>query len=101
MNVKIENKKINPPLDCKTYMLENLLRSFIVLFTIIVGVLSIGRFDTLLALAGCGICTPIALIFPSIFHYLLFNKYFTMVLRNKICFFIRTYKHNKIYNLTI
>jgi solute carrier family 36 (proton-coupled amino acid transporter) len=54
-------------------MSENILRIIIVICTIIVGVVSINRFDTLLALAGCGVCTPVALIFPSIFHYLLYK----------------------------
>lgn len=69
--------------DWKTIMLENCLRAGIVCFTIIVGILSINRFDTLLALVGCGICTPIALIFPSTFHFLLY-KHKQSKLRN--CF---------------
>lgn len=69
---EIEN--IKQKTNWKRLILENLLRTFIVVATITVGVLSINRFDTLLALAGCGICTPIALIFPSIFHFLLFRK---------------------------
>lgn len=54
--------------------LENILRAVIVLSTVVIGVLSINRFDTILALAGCAIMTPIALIFPTLFHYSLFKK---------------------------
>jgi proton-coupled amino acid transporter len=58
----------------KVSNLQNLLRIGIVVLTVVVGVLSIGRFDTLLSLAGCAVCTPIALIFPSYFHYSLFKN---------------------------
>jgi proton-coupled amino acid transporter len=60
--------------DYVKFMLENILRVFIVTLTIVVGVLSINRFDTLLSLCGCGICTPVALIFPSVFHFNLYKK---------------------------
>lgn len=60
-------------LSWNRYLLENLLRIFIVLVTIAVGILSINRFDTMISLVGCGICTPIAFIFPSIFHYKLYK----------------------------
>jgi proton-coupled amino acid transporter len=61
--------------DCiTTTIYENFLRTFIVIITITIGVYSIGRFDTLLALCGCAICTPVALILPSIFHFLLFKN---------------------------
>jgi amino acid permease len=55
------------------YFLENLLRTTIVVSTVVVGVYSINRFDTLLALAGCSIMTPISLILPPLFHYKLFK----------------------------
>lgn len=68
---KTPSPKDDEVISCK--MSENFLRIFIVLCTITIGVYSINRFDTLLALAGCGVCTPVALIFPSIFHYLLYK----------------------------
>lgn len=60
--------------ETKKYWLDTLIRIFIVIGTIIVGILSIGRFDTLLALVGSGVCCPIALIFPTLFHFQLFKN---------------------------
>lgn len=60
-----------PKSNLKLLIMENLMRIFIVSGTIIIGILSINRFDTLMSLVGCGVCTPIAFIFPSIFHYIL------------------------------
>lgn len=64
-NIENQNKK---------YWLENLMRVIIVAGTIVVGIFSIGNFDTLLALVGSGICCPIALIFPTLFHFLVFKN---------------------------
>jgi amino acid permease len=52
---------------------SKIMRSLIVLFTVVVGILSIGGFANLLSLLGCAICTPIALIFPTIFHWKLYK----------------------------
>jgi amino acid permease len=52
---------------------QNILRTSLVFITVVVGVLSIGKFDNLLSLVGCAVCTPIALIFPSLFHYKLYK----------------------------
>ena len=60
-------------MSLKRLIMENSMRIIIVCGTIAVGVLSINKFDTMISLVGCGICTPIAFIFPSIFHYLLFK----------------------------
>ena len=69
-----ENSQILPEnSNSKTIIYENILRIFIVICTIVVGIVSINRFDTMLALVGCGVCTPVALIFPSVFHYLLYK----------------------------
>jgi proton-coupled amino acid transporter len=57
----------------KTSNIQNLIRTGIVSITIVIGVLSINKFDQLLALAGSGIMTPIALILPSLFHYSLYK----------------------------
>lgn len=62
------------PETFKRTCLENILRTVIVIITIVIGILSINRFDTVLALAGCAIMTPIAFIFPSFFHYRLYRK---------------------------
>jgi proton-coupled amino acid transporter len=62
------------PMSWRVIISENILRVMIVTLTVVVGVFSINRFDTLLALAGCAVCTPIALIFPSVFHFLLFKS---------------------------
>jgi len=63
-------------LKCKegkvTY--TNILRTIIVIITIAIGIASIGGFANLMALAGCAVCTPIALILPSLFHYKLFRE---------------------------
>ena len=73
-NIEGENKtQSNQRIGWKQYLLENMLRIFIVSLTIIIGIASIDRFDTYISLFGCGICTPIAFIFPSIFHYLLYK----------------------------
>jgi len=56
------------------YWWENLLRLIIVIGTITVGILSIGKFDTLLSVIGSGVCCPISLIFPTLFHYSLFKN---------------------------
>ena len=53
---------------------ENILRTSIVILTIGIGIASIGGFANLMALAACAVCTPIALIFPSFFHYKLFRS---------------------------
>ncbi len=37
------------------------------------GIISIGKFENVIALAGSAISTPIALIFPTIFHYKLYK----------------------------
>jgi len=52
----------------------NVLRTVIVILTIAIGIASIGGFANLMALAGCVVCTPIALILPSLFHYKLFRE---------------------------
>lgn len=54
--------------------MDNLIRITIVFGTVTVGIFSIGKFDTLLALVGSGICCPISLIFPTLFHYKLFKE---------------------------
>jgi proton-coupled amino acid transporter len=56
------------------YHLDTLIRILIVIATVVIGIFSIGRFDTLLALVGSAACCPIALIFPCLFHYLLFKE---------------------------
>ena len=56
-----------------TYIYQNILRTFLVIVTVVVGVLSIGNFDTMLSLVGCAVCTPIALILPTLFHYQLYK----------------------------
>jgi len=53
--------------------MDNLMRVVIVSGTITVGILSIGQFDILLALVGSGICCPISLILPTLFHYKIFK----------------------------
>ena len=53
---------------------QNLFRTFAVVGTILIGIASIGKFDTLLALVGSVLCTPLAVIFPSMFHFLIFRK---------------------------
>ena len=60
-----------PKTNLKVLIMENSMRIVIVSGTIVIGVLSINKFDTLMSLVGCGVCTPIAFIFPSIFHYIL------------------------------
>jgi proton-coupled amino acid transporter len=67
----VDNLQAKP---VKGTLSENLLRVVIVLITVSIGVYSIKRFDTMLSLVGCGICTPVALILPSIFHYRLFKS---------------------------
>ena len=52
----------------------NIIRTIVVIITIVIGIASINKFANLMALAGCAVCTPIALIFPAIFHYKLFHK---------------------------
>lgn len=52
---------------------ENILRTTVLLLTVIIGIASIDKFANLMALAGCAVCTPIALIFPTIFHYKIFK----------------------------
>lgn len=52
---------------------QNILRMSILIITIVVGITSINRFATLMALFGCAICTPIALIMPTVFHYQLYK----------------------------
>jgi amino acid permease len=56
-----------------TILWQNILRTSLVFITVLVGVLSIGKFDNLLSIVGCAVCTPIALILPSLFHYKLFR----------------------------
>jgi hypothetical protein len=53
---------------------QKYIRSVIVIVTIIVGILSIGSFANMLALVGSGICTPIGLVLPSLFHFLIFKS---------------------------
>ncbi len=53
---------------------ENLMRTTILLITVIIGIASIDKFANLMALAGCAVCTPVALIFPTLFHYKLFKE---------------------------
>jgi amino acid permease len=45
-----------------------------VIVTIVVGVTSINKFDTLMSLCGSVVCTPLAMIIPPILHYKLLNK---------------------------
>lgn len=52
---------------------ENLMRTTILILTVIIGIASIDKFANLMALAGCAVCTPVALIFPTLFHYKLFK----------------------------
>jgi len=52
---------------------QNMFRTFVVLCTIVIGIASIGNFDSLLALVGSVLCTPLAVIFPSIFHFIIFK----------------------------
>ena len=51
----------------------NIIRTSILILTIVIGISSIDKFATLMALAGCAVCTPIALILPTLFHFKLFN----------------------------
>ena len=61
---------------CETYstLYQNIFRTLIVILTVVIGILSIGRFDDMLSLVGCAVCTPIALIFPSLFHFQIFKN---------------------------
>ena len=63
-------------IKCKKnkYLYGNIIRTIVVIVTIVIGIASINKFANLMALAGCIVCTPIALIFPAIFHYMLFHK---------------------------
>ena len=62
-------------IQCKTNVItyENIIRTSILALTVAVGISSIDKFANLMALAACAVCTPIALILPSIFHYQLFK----------------------------
>jgi proton-coupled amino acid transporter len=51
----------------------NILRACVVTFTILMGIISIGKFDKILSLVGSGVSTPIALILPALFHYKLYK----------------------------
>jgi amino acid permease len=51
----------------------NILRAGVVTFTIVMGIVAIGRFDKILSLVGSGVSTPIALILPSLFHFKLYK----------------------------
>lgn len=62
---------------------ENLMRTIIVIFNIVVGILSINRFDTILSFVGCGIIIPIAFILPSYLHFVLFKN--TQSLFRSVC----------------
>ncbi len=62
--IKCANNKI---------LYENLMRTTILILTVIIGIASIDKFANLMALAGCAVCTPVALIFPTLFHYKLFK----------------------------
>jgi amino acid permease len=53
---------------------DTIMRIFIVILSILIGIFSIGRFDTLLALVGGVVLCPISLIFPTLFHFLIFKK---------------------------
>lgn len=53
---------------------ENMLRTTILLITVVIGIASIDKFANMMALAGCAVCTPVALIFPTLFHYRLFKE---------------------------
>jgi amino acid permease len=56
------------------YLWQNVFRTFIVLLTIVVGILSINNFDTLLSLVGSAIAIPLGLIIPSFLHYKLYKE---------------------------
>ena len=56
------------------YYFDTFIRIILVIITIIIGIYSIGRFDTLLAIVGSAACCPISLIFPTLFHYFIFRK---------------------------
>jgi proton-coupled amino acid transporter len=56
------------------YNFDTIIRIFIVIISIFIGIFSIGRFDTLLALVGGVVLCPISLIFPTLFHFLIFKK---------------------------
>jgi len=56
------------------YNVDTILRILIVILTIAIGIFSIGRFDTLLALVGGVALCPISLILPTLFHFLIFKN---------------------------
>jgi amino acid permease len=68
----LENKLIK--CENNRNLWTNVLRIFIVAFTILMGIVSIGKFDKILSLVGSGVSTPIALILPSLFHYRLYRE---------------------------
>lgn len=57
----------------KTTLYENILRTIIVIVTIVGGILSIGDFQKFMALAGSIICTPVSIMFPPLFHFKLYK----------------------------
>lgn len=56
------------------YHFDTFLRIIVVIITVLIGIYSIGRFDTLLAIVGSAACCPISLIFPTLFHYMIFKN---------------------------
>jgi proton-coupled amino acid transporter len=53
---------------------QNIFRTVVALSTIGIGIGSIGNFDSLLAIVGSVLCTPLAVIFPALFHWILFKE---------------------------
>ena len=57
------------PKSRKRTWLKNILRTFLVALTIVVGLSLRSTLDKLMSVVGSLTCAPIAFIFPSMFHY--------------------------------
>jgi proton-coupled amino acid transporter len=68
-NMFFEKLKEREEKTSKRITIENMMRIVIVTSALAIGIYSINKFDTMLSLVGCVVCTPLALIFPSFFHY--------------------------------
>ena len=57
------------PKSRKRTWLKNILRTFLVALTIVIGISLRSTLDKLMSVVGSLTCAPIAFIFPSMFHY--------------------------------
>ena len=64
----------------KRYWLQNLVRTSVVAFTIVLAILIYAKISLFIEILAAATCSPLAFTLPAFFHYKLVKKHWTSML---------------------